>query len=655
MSKRVLHIYEFGPFQLDAGERLLRRDGEEIPVKPKVMDTLLLLVGNHGHVVSKEELHQALWPDSFVEESNLTHNISLLRKVLEEKGSGQSYVQTVPKRGYRFVAEVKESFQEIADVSSLQLPIENETNDISQAPVAARGASLSRRVWPFRLNHKLAILCLCFAALLGTGLYFFITRQRATRAATTHRIRYIAVVPFKVVGDRSNDEFLGLGMADSMIYKLNSLHQMSILPTSSIAKFTGREIDARDVGKKLQVDAVLQGTVQHTEKRVLVTASLIELRTGTTLWTGKFDEQFDDIFVLQESISEKVVRALEIQLNADRQTKLAKRFTNNAEAYQLYSIGIYHWNKRTQEGLQKALELFRLATEKDPKFALAFAALADVYVLTDYYDFDFVPPAERRAKALEMAQRALDLDDHLAESHAAMGAAMSRFIKKYKTAEQFYKRAIELSPNFGTAYVRYGYLLIVLNRIDEALQQLHQARELDPLSVAILTNISACYVYLHKPAEAAKYSKLALDINPNFALALDNLGSAYMYQGMHREAEETFRKIAALQGSRFFGEERLAFFFAYTGRRNEAQQLLNDVLKHQQERKSESSPTSLAQVYAALGENERAVKLLNTFTAEGGIHIHDLRSNPDFDSLRSNPGFKALLQREEIKLESRMN
>lgn len=651
MSKRVLHLYEFGPYQLNAGERLLRRDGEEISVKPKVMDTLLVLVGNHGHVVSKEDLLQALWPDSFVEESNLTHNISLLRKVLEEKGSGQTYIQTVPKRGYRFLAEVKESFQEIEEAyesSSTQLQID-EANNFSPA------ANAARPIRPFRINRKLAIIFLCLTVLLGTGLYFFITRQRTGKAAANNAIRCIAVVPFKVVGDRSNDEFLGLGMADSLIYKLNDLRQVSILPTSSIARFTGREIDARDVGKKLEVDAVLEGTVQHAEKRVLVTASLIELRTGTTLWTGKFDEQFDDIFVLQESISEKVVRALEIQLNVDRQSKLSRRFTNSAEAYQLYSIGIYHWNKRSKEGLQKALELFRLATEKDPKFALAFAALADVYVLLDYYDFDFAPAAERRAQAEEMAQRALALDDNLAEAHAAMGAVNARFMKRYKTAEQFYKRALELSPNFGTVYVRYAFLLIVLGRIDEALQQLHLAREVDPLSISILTNLSACYLYIDKPAEAVKYSKIVLDIQPDFYIALDNLGSAYMYQGMYHEAEEAFRKIIAQDDTRFFGEERLAFFLASTGRRNEAQQLLNELLKHQQERNSEQTPTSLAQVYAALGENERAMKLLNAVAADDEIHIHDLRSNPDFDSIRSTSDFQALLQREELKLNDRMN
>jgi tetratricopeptide (TPR) repeat protein len=276
-------------------------------------------------------------------------------------------------------------------------------------------------------------------------------------------------------------------------------------------------------------------------------------------------------------------------------------------------------------------------------------------VLLDYYDFDFAPAAERRAKAEEMAQRALALDDNLAESHAAMGAVNARFMKKYKTAEQFYKRALELSPNFGTVYVRYAFLLIALGRVDEALQQLYLAREVDPLSISILTNISACYLYTDKPAEAVKYSKMVLDIEPDFYIALDNLGSAYMYQGMYREAEETFRRIVTQDETRFFGEERLAFFFAFTGRREEAQQLLNELLKHQQERNSEQTPTSLAQVYAALGENERAMKLLNAIADDGEIHIQDLRSNPDFDSLRSDADFQSLLQREEMKLNSRMN
>ena len=644
MSDRVLHIFQFGPYQLNADEKLLLRDGEEVPVKPKVVDTLIVLIRNRGHVVSKAELLQTLWPDSFVEESNLTHNISLLRKVLEEKESGQNYIQTVPKRGYRFVAEVEESFKQIEDTSATGVA----TNVATENDVIAidRAAQASHRT---RFNYKIVVACICLTALLGAGLYFFFSRQRAGKAAS-NSVRLIAVVPFKVVGDGSSDEFLGLGMADSLIYRLNSLPQLSILPTSSIARFTGREHDARDVGKRLMVDAVLEGTVQHTANRVLVTASLIDLRNGNTLWTGKFDEQFTDIFILQDSISEKVARALEIQFGADRKDKLATRFTNSTEAYQLYSIGIFHWNKRTAEGLQKALELFHLATEKDPKFALAFAALADVYMLIDYYNCDFLPPKEPQIKAEEMARKALELDGNLAEAHGAMGAVYARFMERYATAETFYKRAIELRPYFGTVYVRYGYLLIALGKIDEALRNLHLARELDPLSATILTNIAACYLYTRKPAEAVKYSKLALEIEPDFYHALDNLASAYMYQGMYNEAEGAFRRMAALDRARLFGAERLAFFFAYVGRRDEAQKSLNEVLKRREERTAEGSPPALAQVYAALGEKEQAISVLNSLSETNQLYVYDLRYNQDYDSLRSETSFQNVLQREEMKI-----
>lgn len=648
MSDRVLHIFQFGPYQLNADEKLLLRDGEEVPVKPKVVDMLIVLIRNRGHVVSKAELLQTLWPDSFVEESNLTHTISLLRKVLEEKESGQNYIQTVPKRGYRFVAEVEERFQQIEDTSATRVAtgVAIENNEIG----IERAVPANRRT---RLNYKIVVACICLTALVCAGLYFFFSRQRTGKAAP-NSVRLVAVVPFKVVGDGSSDEFLGLGMADSLIYRLNSLRQLSILPTSSIAKFTGREHDARDIGKRLRVDAVLEGTVQHTANRVLVTASLIDLRNGSTLWTGKFDEQFTDIFILQDSISEKVARALEIQLDADRKDKLATRFTNSTEAYQLYSIGIFHWNKRTAEGLQKALELFHLATEKDPKFALAFAALSDVYMLIDYYNFDFLPPKERQAKAEEMARRALELDGNLAEAHGAMGAVYARFRESYQTAETFYKRAIELRPYFGTVYVRYGYLLIALGKIDDALRNLHLARELDPLSATILTNIAACYLYTRKPAEAVEYSKLALDIEPDFYHALDNLASAYMYQGRYNEAEAAFRRIAALDRARLFGAERLAYFFAYVGRRDEAHASLNEVLKLREERNAEGSPHALAQVYAALGEKEQAISLLNSLSETRQLYVYDLRYNQDYDSLRSSTGFQNVLQREEMRLLSNM-
>jgi DNA-binding winged helix-turn-helix (wHTH) protein/TolB-like protein len=332
MDEKESRLYEFDRFRLDASERILRRDIQEVPLTPKVFETLLLLVENSGRVVGKEELLKTIWPDSFVEESSLTQNISLLRKALEDGSDGRRFIETISKRGYRFIAPVRvvnngapSGEEESGCRATIEAAIKEETESHTdlQEEVATSAAPLpASSVFPASLNsgRKVAVAVIALVLVVAGGIYLWAAKMAQLRdevsAVSDKRVRSIAALPFKSLSSESRDEFLGLGMADALILKLGSLDGLTVLTTSSIAQYTGREHDAREVGKRLGVDAVIEGTIQRIGDRVRVTATLLDLRDAKILWSGKFDEQFTDMFALQDSISEKVSGALKLQLAA---------------------------------------------------------------------------------------------------------------------------------------------------------------------------------------------------------------------------------------------------------------------------------------------------------------------------------------------------
>jgi TolB-like protein/DNA-binding winged helix-turn-helix (wHTH) protein len=406
-SNPTAGVYEFGPFRLDVEERLFSKDGEPVPLMPKSFDLLALLVRNSNHLLDKNELLNQVWPDSFVEESNLAQNIYLLRQALANGSHQECSIETVRGRGYRFNGNVVEI---LPDRLMLTAP--------DQASLAAmQEASLEKGLprissSPGRLQVRtftLAAIALAAIA-LASGVYFLFSRDRAPVACA----KSIAVLPFKPLGIESNDELLGLGMADAMIIRLSNLQQIPVLPTSAIFKYTGRETDPLAAGRELGVEAVLDGTFQHAGDRVRVTAQLLNVSDGKLIWSDKFDEKFSDIFAVQDSISERMAIALALKISGDERKLLRKRYTENAEAYQDYARGIYFWNKRTEEGIRRSIKYFSDALEKDPGFALAQAMLADSCALVGYYQYSIFSRKEAYQKARAAASKALEMDESLA-------------------------------------------------------------------------------------------------------------------------------------------------------------------------------------------------------------------------------------------------
>jgi DNA-binding winged helix-turn-helix (wHTH) protein/TolB-like protein/Tfp pilus assembly protein PilF len=648
------HLYEFDNFRMDVAERSLLRNGTPVQLTPKAFDTLLVLVMRSGHLVEKDELLKEIWPDTFVEEATLAQNISTLRKVLGQDGSGHQYIETVPKRGYRFISSVRVMQDNGTDLiiqqqTSAHIIIEEEesVDDESHSAlsktqaVGKETAALPVSSTPARrLDLKVLLVIVLLPSFAG-GFYLWKTSSRPSVAAS--QINSIAVLPFRPLGADSNDELLGLGMADATIIKLSNFHQLSVLPTSAVFKYTGHENDALAAGHELGVDAVLNGTVQHLGERVRVTVQLIRLRDGKLLWSDIFDEHYTNIFAIQDSISEQVANALALQITGDKEKQITKRYTNNADAYQAYLMGIYFWNKRSKEGLGKAIEYFQRAIANDPNYALAYTGLADSYLLSAYYHYDLMDSKEALEKGSAAAARGVQLDESLAEAHTAVAMSQSIYEHNYEAAMKSLRRAIELNPNYALAHQRYAWQLIAGTKLDEAVREMRRAQELDPLSPTNNSALGTMLFYSRQYDESLRYCRRAVELDPESAMLHLNLGMAYEQKGMYDEALGEYQKTKRPGG--VSDTDRLAaiaHLLAVSGQKAEARKMLAEL--HETSKPEDLTSYNLALIHAALGETDQAIDWLKKAKAARSLRISDLRYDPQLDPIRNDPRFKDILR-----------
>jgi DNA-binding winged helix-turn-helix (wHTH) protein/TolB-like protein/tetratricopeptide (TPR) repeat protein len=648
MQTRTTRTYKFGNFILNPSQRSLLRDGAPVALTPKAFDTLVALVSRGGRLVGKDELLEEVWPDTFVEEATLAQNIFTLRRVLGRCGEGQ-YIETVPKRGYRFAAEVEVSHGAEEELilrqqTSSRLLIEEEYVEESEEEAGATPrAGVRPRALPRRRRFALAAALLALVALYAGGLAYRWRLDTAKKGAAAGPIRSVAVLPFKPLGADSGDELLGLGMADAVIFRLVKLEGLTVLPTSAVIKFAGREGDPLAAGRELGVDAVLSGTVQRSGERVRVTVQLVSLGEGRTIWSDKFDDRFNNIFDIQDSISARVAGSLSSNLSGAEHKQLGKHYTESTAAYDSYLMGLFFWNKRSKEGLEKAVGYFQKAVETDPNYALAYAMMSDCYYLQGYYNYDGGSHAETLAKARAAAERALALDPSLAEAHLAM--AMVQWGEgKGEASMDSMRRALELNPNLAVAHLRNAWGLSDLGRIEEALAEMKRAQELDPLSPTNNTALGLMLAFARRHAESLTYCRRAVELDPESYGARLNLGYACLFNGMYEQSVEHYRKAGEMNPAmRGDALASVAYVQAAAGRRDEAQKLLPEVLRLAREGKADAY--ALATLYGVLGDKDRAFEWFEKALASGGVTARLIRYDPQLDPLRSDPRFAELLRR----------
>lgn len=646
MNQLPERLYEFGPFRLHVAKRLLLRDGETVPVTSKVFDLLLLLIEQSGQVLHKDQMMKALWPDTVVEENNLTQQISTLRKVLGERANDHHYVVTIPGRGYSFVADVREARAESSDLileqhirSLITIDVEEEHDEAQALPHREERKYLPTAVTPLisrrtrAYSQSVAIFVL--AGLTAVLAYqWFVNAQRQPQASLTKKS--IAVLPFKSLNTGSNDDFLGSGMTDTLIAKLSNIRQMTVRPTSSVIKYVGVNPDTLAAGRELGVDSVLEGTVQRSGDRMRVTVQLLSVRDGQPLWAQSFDETLDDIFAVQDVISEQVAQKMLTKLNGEDQERLRKRYTNSVAAYQAYLKGRYFWNKRNEDNLRKSIEYFQQAIDADPGYAVAYAGMADAYNLLLRYGIPDQSTEENVQRARAAVTRALEIDETLAEAHTSLASIKFYRDRDKVGAKKEYERAIELNPNYATARHWYSECLAMMDQPAEAMAELKRAQELDPLSPIINTTLGERLYYARRYDEAIDQLHKTLEIDPNFYLAHLLLGMAYEQKGTYKEATAELLKAKELSGGNAQTIAALGHAYAVSGRRGEARRMLGELLRLDQ-----VSPYEIATVYIGLGEKRQAFEWLQKEPKDLACWL--LNSDPRMASLRYDPRFQELV------------
>ena len=618
LTDSAKELYEFDGFRVDANRHLLLRDGQAVNLAPRAFNMLLALIRRRGEVLAKDELMRQLWPDTVVEENNLTVIISALRKALGENRQQHRYIVTIPGRGYSFVADVKavgESLPEAAlSVAEALLPVK---------PTRAAGFSLRQIALA-----TLAVLLSGLAIAVATWLF-----NRSRLPVADLPVKTIAVLPFKNLSGQSGDEYLTLGLADTLITSLGNLRQVVTRPTSSVLKYA--EADPLAAGRQLGVDAVIDGRFQRLNDRLRVTVQLIRTSDGVPLWSEKFDEKFTDVFAVQDATTDRVSQALALRLSGEEKKLLARTPTVNAEAYQLYLRGRYFWNKRTADVLKKGIQYFTQATEKDPGYAQAWAGLADCYSLLSYYSL--TSPQEAFPKAKAAAQQALTIDDSLAEAHTSLALALMAYDRDGAAAEREYQRALVLNPNYPTAHQWYAEYLTAQGRFDEALAEINRARELDPLSLITNSIEGFVYYYARRYDQSAAQLQKLLELDADFWPARWFLGWTLSAQGNHQQALAELERARQLSGNNTGVIAELGRAYAVAGRREEARRTLQELLA--QAKTGYVTPYSIAAIYVGLGEHDEALTWLRKAETERAWEYTYLKVDPKFDALRAHPGY----------------
>lgn len=627
MSSEPIDQLQFGDFRLDVRRKVLRHREVTVPVPPKELDLLCMLVRHRGELVTKNEMLDEVWEDSYVEESNLTRHIYLLRKTLKDLGADDGLIENVPRRGYRFTGEVR-----AVESEEIVLEHRTQTRTLIEFDDDARRRSRVSRTNLIALS-SVAVVLLGFVAFLG---YKFVGNSR-----TSADIRSLAILPFKTIDPDRPNSHSGVGLADVLIARLSNIRNLKVRPTSAILGFENH--DAATAGEKLQVDALLEGTIVYSGDRVRVTARLIRTADSQTMWTGEFEKLRSEELRLQNDLALQIVKTLAMELSGSERDAVARRFTDSVDAYELYIRGRHEWNKRTGTAMIEAGRLFRNAIAADPNFALAHVGLADTIALNRQE----LPQTEAAIA------RALELDPDLAEPHATRGFLLMFYERDWVAAEAAFKRSLELKPNYATAHHWYATLLAIQGKTREAKLEMYRALEIDPLSHNFIADLGQIHYFAGEYAEAERQCLRALELYPDFAFAHQYLYYIYLKTGDNDRAIEEIIKaeriIASLNFAPAKHEEALRNMEEKT--RKAYQDGGIDGYLGRDLGAASHDPENFyfyAIKHTLRGENEKALDYLERSTDLKIFLSAFVKADPVFERLHAEPRYQAILRRMDL-------
>jgi TolB-like protein/DNA-binding winged helix-turn-helix (wHTH) protein/Flp pilus assembly protein TadD len=618
----------FADFEVDLRAGELRKEGVKIRLQEQPFRVLTILLEFAGEVATREEMRSRLWPaDTFVDfDHRLAAAISKLREALEDSAESPRFIETVGRRGYRFLLPVESTGPPAGDSqlrTALELP--------SSAPEKRKAP------WP-----RMALTGGALAVFLILAFFILLRRQQpdVTASAVGH-ISSIAVLPLENLSNDPEQEYFVEGMTDEIITDLAKLPGIRVISRTSAVQYKDTHKTMPQIARELNVDAVVEGTVLRVGNRVRIRTQLVYAPADRHIWAQAYERDLKDVLTLQANLAQDIAGEIQLKLTSQQRANLAAARSVDPEAHELYLKGRYFWNKRDQAGLTKAIDYFQQAIAKDPAYAAAYAGLADSYALSG--GFNLVPVGQVLPRAEAAAEKALELDGNLAEAHASLGLIAPFINWAWADAKRHYERAIELNPNYATAHHWYaeGYLM-PMGRADEAIAEIRKAQELDPLSAVIATDLGKELYFVHRYDQALVELRRALELDPNFVGAHNWISDTFLEKGMYHEA------IVELDKTRPFKEERVyvrqtAYLYARIGRRAEARAALARSLQLSQGKQVSSGAVAL--IYAALGDRDKAFLWLEKAYTERSSFMTSLKYWSVFDPLRGDPRFADLLRR----------
>jgi TolB-like protein/DNA-binding winged helix-turn-helix (wHTH) protein/Tfp pilus assembly protein PilF len=622
----------FGVFEADLGARELTKLGKLLPLQEQPFQLLAMLLEKPGVLVTREELRARLWPQTVVDfDHGLNKAISKIRDVLGDSAENPRFIQTVARRGYRFLADVTK-----IDPAPVETALVNQTAPLervsAQAPILAdpSRAQRQRRRFVAPATAGIALLVLSAAIIVGV---------RATRHPALPPIRSLAVLPLEnLSGDASQDYFAD-GMTDELITHLAQVRDLRVISRSSVMTYKPLHKPLADIARELDVQAVVEGSILRSGDRVRITAQLIRVPADTHLWAHSYEGDLRDTLVLQNQVAQAIADQIQVTVGSQQQVRKPKEV--NAEAYDNYLKGRYYWNKRTADGLKQAIDYFKRSVSIDPSNAEAYSGLADSYALAGDWGYGVLPLTEAFPLAKAAADEALALDDRLGEAHTSLAFVLDVYFWDWDGAEKQYQLAINLNPGYAVTHQWYAWHLFTLGHNAEGMFEMRRAESLDPLSPIIRANVAEALSISHLFEESVRQSRRTLALDPNFAIGHSQLAQALVQEQQYAVAIAEFQRAIELSGHLVTLDAYLGHAYALSGRKADALKIAKE-LETRPDLKS-SADASIALIYVGLGDMDQAMSWLNK--------AYDARFNPSilirpaFDPLRSDARFQELKRR----------
>jgi TolB-like protein/DNA-binding winged helix-turn-helix (wHTH) protein/Flp pilus assembly protein TadD len=626
----------FGVFEVDFEAGELRKHGIRIKLRgEQPFQVLSMLLERSGEVVTREELCKKLWPtDTFVDfEHSLATAISKIREALGDSAGSPRFIETLPRRGYRFIADVvvldgaplARTEPAIAPLPEQEAPARIE---VDEKPPGLRIHL------PWQLAWKIAVLALALVAVLAIWIF-----QLNSRASAP--IRSLAVLPLENLSGDASQNYFADGMTDELITELAKISALRVISRTSVMMYQGAHKSLPQIARELNVDAVVEGSVQRSNNQVRITAQLIQARTDKHLWAQTYDGNLQDTLAVQKRVASDIAEQIRIEVTPQERAGLKSVRVVNPEAYEDYLRGRYFWNKRSADGVRKAIDSFNQAIAKDPNYAPAYIGLADTYINAGGWPWAFMDPKEAYQRAIAALNKALELDPTLGEAHSSRGMAIDQFVWDWDAAEQEFRRGIELNPGWATGHQWYADHLGEMGRNSEALAENRKAASLDPLSLIINAEGAMILVRARRYDEAIGQIQKTIEMDPGFSFAHFVLGTAYEQKRMYPEAILEFQKAIEFSGGNTTFKASLAHVLAVAGRKNDAVAILDD-LKDRSKHEF-LYPSEIALIYVGLGDQDQAMVWLEKAYHERFDPI--VLTWPFFDPLRPDPRFQDLMRR----------